>query len=291
MSAPTVLALDGIRRTFSSGGRRVAAVAGVSLSLARGETLGVVGESGSGKSTLGRIAVGLERADAGKITVLGQQISTLTGAARRQQFGHCQMVFQDPYSSLNPRLTVARQVGESLVAQGRFTTDEIGDRVAALFEKVGLKPEQLNRYPHEFSGGQRQRVAIARALAPNPEIVVADEPVSALDVTIQAQILDLLADVQESEGLAYLFISHDIAVVAHLCRRIAVMHRGRVVEFGTTDDIVRDARHPYTQSLLDAVPRLGRRRTGARTPPTVFPSPSEAERMVMVTESHGVLVV
>jgi len=234
----------------------------VALTGARREILGIVGESGSGKSTLGRIAVGLERADAGRIAIHGTDVTDLSPRARRPHLARCQMVFQDPYASLNPRLPVGFQVGEALRAQGDLAEAAVRARVAALFDRVGLTAAQIDRYPHEFSGGQRQRIAIARALAPGPDIVVADEPVSALDVTIRAQILALFAEVQREAGLSYLFISHDIAVVAHLASRIAVMNRGRIVEIGDTAAIIGAPEHPYTRSLIDAVPRLGRRRTG-----------------------------
>lgn len=289
MKEPQVLTLEAIRRTFVSNGHRVTAVNGVSLTLSRGETLGIVGESGSGKTTLGRIAVGLDQPSSGSVSVMGTDVTRFSPSLQRRYFRPCQMIFQDPYSSLNPRLSVARQIGEALHAQGMGDWQTIRARVAELFDKVGLRPDQLDRYPHEFSGGQRQRIAIARALAPKPALVVADEPVSALDVTIQAQILDLLVDIQESEGLSYLFISHDIAVVAHISDTVAVMHRGRVVEFGPTGEILADPRHPYTRSLLDAVPRIGRRRNGQRSLPERFPNHSDHDPVTMVSAGHGVL--
>ncbi|MCE6075915.1 ABC transporter ATP-binding protein [Agrobacterium vitis] len=289
MTTEPILALENIRKVFSANGREVRALNGVSLSLGRGETLGVIGESGSGKSTLGRIAVGLETASKGTIRIGGTDIAGLSVPLRREAFRHCQMIFQDPYSSLNPRLKIGRQIGEGIYATGIANWKEIGESVADLLEKVGLKRDYADRYPHEFSGGQRQRIAIARALAPGPQVVIADEPVSALDVSIQAQILDLLADLQKENFLSYLFISHDMAVVAHLCDRVAVMHHGRIVEYGPVEAIVEHAQHPYTKSLLEAVPRLGRRRSGERRVPVALPTHGDDDPYEAVSPGHWVL--
>lgn len=289
MTQSPILRLDSIRKTFSSGGRTVHALNGVSVELGRGETLGIIGESGSGKSTLGRIAVGLDQPTTGQIDIEGERLSEMPAARRREKLRQCQMIFQDPYSSLNPRLTVGRQIGEGLYARGLSDWKRIREQVAELLIRVGLPGEHFDRYPHEFSGGQRQRIAIARALAPNPAIVVADEPVSALDVSIQAQILDLLADLKRGSMLSYLFISHDMAVVARLCDRIAVMHRGRIVEAGSTEAIITNAQHPYTKSLLDAVPRFGRRRDGSRAAPLALPNHTDKDRVKMVAPGHSVL--
>lgn len=284
-----ILALENISKVFSAGGRQVKALNGVSLDLQQGETLGVIGESGSGKSTLGRIAVGLETAGEGSLRIEGTDVSGLSVPARREALRHCQMIFQDPYSSLNPKLRIGRQIGEGIYATGVSNWKEINGSVADLLEKVGLKREHADRYPHEFSGGQRQRIAIARALAPGPRIVVADEPVSALDVSVQAQILDLLVELQTDSQLSYLFISHDMAVVAHLCDRIAVMHRGRIVEHGSTEAIVENAQHPYTKSLLEAVPRLGRRRSGERHVGHELPDHHDEDKFEPVSPGHWVL--
>ena len=289
MTTIPVLQVTDIRKTFTSKGRAVHALNGVSLALARGETLGIIGESGSGKSTLGRIAVGLDTPTDGTLHIEGTRIDNVSPRLRREKLRQCQMIFQDPYSSLNPRLTVGRQIGEGLYAAGIPDWRDIYSKVGDLLERVGLKREFAERYPHEFSGGQRQRIAIARALAPGPQIVVADEPVSALDVTIQAQILDLLADLKKDGTLSYLFISHDMAVVARLCDRIAVMHRGRIVECGPVTAVIEAPRHPYTRSLLDAVPRLGRRRTGQKPLPVQLPRHDDGDVFVVVAEGHVVL--
>ncbi|HWJ74833.1 MAG TPA: ATP-binding cassette domain-containing protein [Kaistia sp.] len=288
MSHP-VLQVVGLRKSFTANRRTVHALNGVSLTLGQSETLGIVGESGSGKSTLGRIAVGLDTPSAGELHIEGERVDTLSSPERREKLRQCQMIFQDPYSSLNPRLTVGRQIGEGLFARGESDWRAIRLTVADLLDRVGLKREFASRYPHEFSGGQRQRIAIARALAPNPQIVVADEPVSALDVTIQAQILDLLADLKKDGNLSYLFISHDMAVVARLCDRIAVMHRGRLVECGPARAVIENPQHPYTRSLLDAVPRFGRRRTGQKPVPVRFPQHEDGDTFLTVSEGHTVL--
>ncbi len=233
----------------------VRAVENVSLDIRGGETLGLVGESGCGKSTLGRTVLRLLDPSAGTIRFEGHDITRLPQAALRPMRRRMQMIFQDPYASLNPRLTVGATVGEPLeihrLATSRAQRDE---RVAELLARVGLRPDAAHRYPHEFSGGQRQRIGIARALAVSPRFIVCDEPISALDVSIQAQIVNLLQDLQTADHLTYLFISHDLKIVQHICDRVAVMYLGRIVELATASALYRQPRHPYTQALLSAVP-------------------------------------
>ncbi|MCO4319158.1 ATP-binding cassette domain-containing protein [Phyllobacterium sp. 21LDTY02-6] len=289
MTSKPLLRVEGLRKSFSANRHTVHALNGVSLALEQGETLGIIGESGSGKSTLGRIAVGLETPTAGELHVEGMRIDTMSPRLRRDKLRRCQMIFQDPYSSLNPRLPVGRQIGEGLFARGESDWRAIDATVADLLDRVGLKREFAKRYPHEFSGGQRQRIAIARALAPDPHIVVADEPVSALDVSIQAQILDLLAELKKQGDLSYIFISHDMAVVARLCDRVAVMHRGRIVECGSVSAIIENPQHPYTRNLLDAVPRFGRRRTGQKPVVVRLPLHNDGDCFIDVGEGHVVL--
>ncbi len=245
---------------------RVHALNGVSLTIEAGRSLGVVGESGSGKSTLARLAMALERPTSGSVRLLGDDLHLLQAEALRQARQHFQMVFQDPYGSLDPRQKVARIVGEPLNAQGGTDAATQRRRVGETLEAVGLRAADLDKYPHEFSGGQRQRIAIARALVTKPKLIVADEPVSALDVSVQAQVLNLLLDLQAGFGITYLLISHDLAVVDHICDEVAVIYLGRIVEQGRPQDLFRAAAHPYTRALLDAVPRaepgvLRRRRT------------------------------
>ncbi|SED27456.1 ATP-binding cassette domain-containing protein [Rhodobacter sp. 24-YEA-8] len=281
-----LLRLENIRRTFRSGSRVVTAAGGVSLHLAAGETLGIVGESGSGKSTIGRIATGLETADAGRVLIDGADPARLRGRAQRAVLRKVQMIFQDPYSSLNPRLTVGMQVAEGLADRKSLGRDALRQRLSELFVDAGLEPGHIDRYPHEFSGGQRQRVAIARALAPEPRMIVADEPVSALDLTVQAQIIDLMIRTQARRGLSWLFISHDISVVARLCDRVAVMYRGRIVEQGPAASVIRMAGHPYTRNLLEAVPRLDHRRTGAKSVPHILPEHGDDDQFEEVAPGH-----
>jgi len=258
---PPLLQVRDLRRTYRArgglfgGGLVTRAVDGVSFDVMPGETLGLVGESGSGKSTTGRLVMGLEQPDAGQVVFDGTELTSLSATAKRPFRRRMQIVFQDPYAALNPRMRVGDFVEEPLVVHG-LGGDAAArhDAVAALFRTVGLDPAFMRRYPHEFSGGQRQRIGIARAIALRPDFLVADEPITALDVSIQAQIVNLFQDLQESMGLALLFIAHDLSMVRYLCTRVAVMLKGRIVEAGPVGAVFEDARHPYTQALLSAVP-------------------------------------
>jgi len=249
-----------IDRLMRREARSVKAVDGVSFDVQRGETLGLVGESGCGKSTTGETLLRLREATEGTVTFDDESVFDLSGDELMRFRKRAGIVFQDPYSSLDPRMTVGQVIAEPLVVHGEpaDATDEREarrERVDELLERVGLSPTQRDRYPHEFSGGQRQRVGIARALALSPDFLVLDEPVSALDVSVQAQILNLLADLQEEFGLTYLFIAHDLSVVRHLCDRVAVMYLGEIVETAPTEELFEEPRHPYTQALLESVPR------------------------------------
>lgn len=245
----------GPSRGLGQGHAELRAVDGVTLDVMPGETVGLVGESGCGKSTFGRLLLRLYEPTGGRIYFEGHDITNLSQSALRPFRRRMQIIFQDPYSSLNPRMTVRSALGEALRVHGLVrSASEEEARVEALLERVGLRPEHMRRYPHEFSGGQRQRIGIARALAVSPRFIVADEPVSALDVSIQAQIVNLLSDLQQELELSFLFIAHDLHVVEHVSQRVAVMYLGRVVELASAEQIYERPRHPYTQALLSAAP-------------------------------------
>ncbi|MDH6234621.1 oligopeptide/dipeptide ABC transporter ATP-binding protein [Mesorhizobium soli] len=261
-----LLRVNDLKVHFNAKSAPIRAVDGVSFDLARGETLGIVGESGCGKTTTGMSIVNLTQATSGDVIFDGVDLTHLHSLPKSRQLElrrRIQVVFQDPYSSLNPRKTLTQTLDKPLRIHG-LTAAERKDRIAYLLEKVGLSPKQADRYPHEFSGGQRQRIGIARALAVSPELIICDEAVSALDVSIQAQIINLLLDLQEEFNLSYLFISHDLAVVEHVADRVAVMYLGKIVEMAPYQALFTDPQHPYTQALLSAIPVPDPRRRGAR---------------------------
>ncbi|MHA6629745.1 ABC transporter ATP-binding protein [Pseudonocardia sichuanensis] len=263
---PPVLQAEGLRVRFPGKGRRqgVTAVDAVSLRIDRGETLGLVGESGSGKSTTGRAVLRLVPLEAGRIHVDGEDVTGYRGARLRRLRRQMQMVFQDPYSSLDPSAPVGASIAEPLRVHESMTKQARRDRVEELLDLVGLRPSHADRYPYEFSGGQRQRVAIARALALHPRLIVCDEAVSALDVSTQNQVINLLEDLRERFELSYLFIAHDLAVVRHIAHRVAVMYLGRIVESGPVERVYERPAHPYTQALLSAIPVPDPKRRGAK---------------------------
>lgn len=263
MSAKDVIfEVKGLKKTYLTPGgigraaQSVEAVKGIDFNVLGGETLSIVGESGCGKSTTAKMLLNIEKPTAGQILFHGRDISTYSKADWRDYRKKVQVIFQDPYSSLNPRWKVGRIIAEPLKLNTKLSNKQITDKVYEIMAKVGLQKEWYNRYPHQFSGGQRQRIGIARALILNPEVIICDEPVSALDVSIQAQVLNLLLDLQEEFNLTYVFIAHDLSVVEHISDRVLVMYFGKIVEQGTVDDIFVNTQHDYTKKLLSAIPAL-----------------------------------
>ena len=278
---PPVLAVADLATHFETRAGTIRAVDGVSFEISAGETLGLVGESGCGKSSLGRAVVGLVRATAGSIRLDGKEVAGLDRRAMRPYRATVQMIFQDPYASLNPRLPVGRIIEEPLLVHRRGERAERRAKVAHLMQRVGLRPDWIDRHPHEFSGGQRQRIGIARALALEPRLLICDEPVSALDVSVQAQVVNLLVDLQRELGLAYLFISHDLSILRYLADRVLVMYLGKIVEVAARREVWSRPLHPYTHGLIEAVPlsdpeaaRTTRRRRLAGELPSPLDPPS-----------------
>ena len=261
MEQEVILKVENLKKYFPIKGGffsktigNVKAVDGVSLEVRKGETLGIVGESGCGKSTTGRAILQLLKPTGGKVYFKDQDLSKLSKKEMRALRPKMQLIFQDPYSSLNPRMTVGQIIGEALIDHKMATKENLREKVLEVMDLCGLAEYQIDRFPHEFSGGQRQRIGIARALALDPEFIVADEPVSALDVSIQAQIINLLAKLQKEKGFSYMFISHDLSVVEHLCQRVGVMYLGSMVELADKDELFDNPLHPYTKALLSAIP-------------------------------------
>ncbi|MDC3300007.1 ATP-binding cassette domain-containing protein [Acidimicrobiales bacterium] len=296
MSGPLVQVEDLSKKFPVGGGAHVHAVEHVSLHVDRGETLAVVGESGCGKSTLAHLMIRLLEPSGGRITLDGVDITTLGSRAMREHRRKMQIIFQDPFASLDPRQTVGDAVAKPLRVHKVCKGDELDERVAKLFVRVGLEADMMRQYPHQFSGGQRQRVCIARALTLEPELVIADESVSALDVSIQAQVINLMMELQEEMGLSYLFISHDLAVVERVSHRVAVMYLGQIVEIGSRSAIFENAQHSYTKRLLDAVPIADPRKRRERPlitgeiPSPVWLAGASPDRVVMRQVSPGHMV-
>ena len=296
VAAPLV-ELRGVSRQFPTDGRaRVHAVVNVSLEIGRGETLAVVGESGCGKSTLANLIIRLHEPDEGTVLLKGTDISHLGPKAMRPHRRTMQVVFQDPFASLDPRVRVGAAVAEPLKVHGMKRGEELDEQVAELFELVGLQRIMMKNFPHQFSGGQRQRICIARALALRPELVIADEAVSALDVSVQAQVMNLMLDLQNELGLSYLFISHDLAVVERIAHRVAVMYLGQIVEIGNREQVFSDPRHSYTVKLIDAVPIADPRQRTERPlltgeiPSPVWPAGEGPEPVELIEVEPGHLV-
>lgn len=282
----------GKKRLFGGSEFSLKAVDDISFDIAPGETLGLVGESGSGKSTTGRVLLQLEPPTSGDVHFKGQSLVGLKSSEMKPFRREMQIVFQDPYSALNPRMTVGDFVEEPILIHTKSSKTERRERTAELFRLVGLDPSFMSRYPHEFSGGQRQRVNIARAVALKPSFIVADEPITALDVSIQAQIINLFQDLQEQMGLAYLFVAHDLSMVRYLCHRVAVMLRGKIVELAPADQLFENAQHPYTRALLSAIPvpdpRIERQRRHVPFDPTIHGVKPDQE-LREVSSGHFVL--